>query len=645
MSKKTQKNKKDLLSWRETWAVSLRALKLFYRYRPHMLLIHTFYTVYTALTPFVNVFLSARIIEELSGDRDPHRLLVLVLLTLGFSALLSLIGGLTRRYFKVEDQFLYRLERRIRTDKILNMDYCLVDDTKLYEKLDTLEQFANSAGRSLNRVIWFYDSILSGVVALFGGFSLTISLFTSKVPDSAGGLTVLNNPLFLLLIIGFLLAATYLSPLCIIKADAIWAKNANNHNLSNRLFGFYGFLGLDGDKAADVRMYRQEAVCEKHNSDKETLFCSKGFFARNARGIVGVWYVISSIFSVIFTGVVYLFVCSKAWAGAFGLGMVTQYISSISKLSGKVSSLFQVLGQARNHATFLKMNFDFLDIENVMYQGSLTIEKRNDRNYEIEFRDVSFQYPGSDQYALRHVNIKFRVGQRLAVVGQNGSGKTTFIKLLCRLYDPTEGVILLNGIDIRKYNYEEYLSVFSVVFQDFRLTDYTLGQNVAAREVYDKTRVEDCLRKAGFGERLKELPLGTDTYLSKTFSEEGVDMSGGEKQKIALARTLYKDAPFIILDEPTAALDPIAEAEIYSKFNEIIENKTAIYISHRLSSCRFCDDICVFDKGTVVQQGSHDSLVQKEGGKYHELWYAQAQYYTDDQGSSDKKVSRAEFAL
>ena len=626
---KAAKNK-DLLSWREAWTVSLRALKLFYRYRPHMLLIHTFYTVYTALTPFVNIFLSARIIEELSGGRDPHRLFVLVLLTLGLAAAFSLIGSLTRRHFKVEDQFLYWLERQIRTDKILNMDYCLVDDTQLYEKLDTLEQFANSAGRSLHKVIWFYDMILSGVISLFGGLSLTVSLFTSKVPDSAGRLTALNNPLFLLLIVGLLLAVTYLSPFFVVKADSVWSKNANSHNLSNRLFGFYGYLGLDGTKAADVRMYRQETVCEKHNGDKGMLFSSKGFFAKKARGIVGVWYVVSTIFSVIFTGAVYLFVCSKAWAGAFGLGMVTQYISSISKLSGKVSSLFQVLGQARNHATFIKMNFDFLDIENVMYQGSLTIEKRSDRNYEIEFRDVSFRYPGSEQYALRHVNMKFQVGQRLAVVGQNGSGKTTFIKLLCRLYDPTEGVILLNGIDIRKYNYEEYLSVFSVVFQDFRLTDYTLGQNVAAREDYDKARVEDCLRKAGFEDRLKELPFGTDTYLSKNFSEEGVDMSGGEKQKIALARTLYKDAPFIILDEPTAALDPIAEAEIYSKFNEIIEDKTAIYISHRLSSCRFCDDICVFDKGTVVQQGSHNNLLQDAGGKYHELWFAQAQYYTEN---------------
>ncbi len=620
--------KKDKLSWKETWQISIRALKLFYGYRPRGLRIHTFYTIYTALTPFVSIFLSARIIEELSGEKNPHRLLALVLLTLGLSTLLSLISSLTQRHFKVDNQSLIWLDRQIRADKIMRMDFCLIDDTKVHEQLNILEQFSSSSGKSLRRVIWFYDSILSGVFSLFGGLSLSVSLFTSKVPESAGRLTSLNNPLFIVLIIGLMLAVTYLSPFFMVKADALWSKATSQHNFGNLLFSFYGYLGMNPDIREDVRLYRQESLCGKYNLNKESTFGSKGYFAKIAWGAGGAYNVVSSLCSVLFIGVIYLFVCSKAWAGAFGLGMVTQYISSISKLSGKVSSLLQVFGQMRNEATFLKMNFDFLDIENKMYQGSLTVEKRSNRNYEIEFQDVSFKYPGSEQYALRHVSMKFRVGQRLAVVGQNGSGKTTFIKLLCRLYDPTEGVILLNGIDIRKYNYEEYLSVFSVVFQDFRLTNLTLGQAVACREEYDRERAADCLCKAGFGDRLKELPPGLDTYLTRQLSEEGVDMSGGENQKIALARTLYKDAPFIILDEPTAALDPIAEAEVYGKFNEIVEDKTAIYISHRLSSCRFCDEICVFDKGSIIQQGSHEGLLAQEGGKYHELWSAQAQYYT-----------------
>ena len=248
----------------------------------------------------------------------------------------------------------------------------------------------------------------------------------------------------------------------------------------------------------------------------------------------------------------------------------------------------------------------------------------------IEFRDVSFKYPGADTWALRHMNMKFKVGQRMAVVGQNGSGKTTFIKLLCRLYDPTEGEILLNGIDIRKYNYQEYMSIFSVVFQDFQLLAYSLGQNVAASREFDRQRAEDCLREAGFGERLDEMENGLDTVLYKHLDDEGIEISGGEAQKIALARALYKNAPFIILDEPTAALDPLAEYEIYTKFNEIVGDKTAIYISHRLSSCRFCDTIAVFDCGQVVQRGNHEELVTDESGLYYNLWNAQAQYYVNE---------------
>ena len=272
-----------------------------------------------------------------------------------------------------------------------------------------------------------------------------------------------------------------------------------------------------------------------------------------------------------------------------------------------------------------------MEIPNDMYQGSLPTEKRDDREYEVEFRDVSFKYPGSDLWALRHVNMKFKVGSRLAVVGMNGSGKTTFIKLLCRLYDPTEGQILLNGIDIRKYKYDDYMNIFSVVFQDFQLVALPLGQNVAASADYDRARAEDCLRKAGFGDRLDAMPKGLDTYLYKELDKSGVDVSGGEAQKIAIARALYKDAPFIILDEPTAALDPIAEAEIYSKFNDIAGDKTAIYISHRLSSCKFCDEIAVFHEGAVIQQGTHAQLLADENGKYHQLWTAQAQYYTQEQ--------------
>ena len=322
--------------------------------------------------------------------------------------------------------------------------------------------------------------------------------------------------------------------------------------------------------------------------------------------------------------------CLKAWGGAFDVGSITQYVGAVTALSSNVFALVELAGLEKANAPYLEQTFTFLDLPNTMYQGSLTTEKRSDRKYEIEFRDVSFRYPGTDNWALRHVSMKFHIGTRLAIVGENGSGKTTFIKLLCRLYDPQEGEILLNGINIRKYKYKDYMEIFSIVFQDFQLLSQSLGSNVAGSIVYDRKRVEKALSDSGLGERLSSMPQGTDTPLYKDFTEDGVEISGGEAQKIAIARALYKDAPFIILDEPTAALDPVAEAEIYAKFNEITGDRTSIYISHRLSSCKFCDEIAVFHQGQIVEKGTHEELLAQMNGKYAQLWQAQAQYYTEE---------------
>lgn len=209
----------------------------------------------------------------------------------------------------------------------------------------------------------------------------------------------------------------------------------------------------------------------------------------------------------------------------------------------------------------------------------------------------------------------------------SGSGKTTMIKLLCRLYDPTQGEITLNGVNIKDYDYEEYLKAFGIVFQDFNLFSFSIGQNIAISEEFEREKVVDVLEKVGFGDRLKNMKYGVDTGLYKDFEDEGVEISGGEAQKIALARSIYKNARFIILDEPTAALDPISESEIYSKFNDLVENKTTVYISHRLASCKFRDDILVFEDGSIIERGNHSKLLSNLDSKYYELWSAQAKYY------------------
>ena len=622
------KKKDKQISWSNAFKINNRAFKIFFKQYPKMIITRLISVIWNSLTPYVGIYLSALIINELAGNRNVERLKTLVLMTLISAAVISLITALLTKWQAIHNAVLWYKVDNIFIQKLLDLDYENCDNTYTSDLLHKIYQNQNGGGWGLYRIMNSYESLFTSIFTIFGGITLTISLFTNKVLNETGLFALLNHPLLIVIIIAIMLTITLIAPSLHNKAGSYFAKNADSQNLGNRLFGFFGWLGYKKELAMDIRIYGQDKFCEKYNQNKTGIFGSSGFFARLSLGPIGLYNAAGSALSVIFTGVVYVFVCLKAWAGAFGLGEITQYVASITRLSNGVAKLVFTLGDMRNNATFLKQVFEFLDIPNNMYQGSLTIEKRHDKKYQIEFCNVSFKYPGCDNYALRNVNIKFEIGKRLAVVGINGSGKTTFIKLLCRLYDPTEGEILLNGIDIRKYNYTEYMTIFSIVFQDFKLFGFKLGENVASKTNYDKTLVMECLEKAGFSNRLEEMKDGIETYLYKDFEKNGVDVSGGEAQKIAIARALYKNAPFIVLDEPTAALDPIAEAEIYSKFNDIASNKTTIYISHRLSSCKFCDEILVFEEGTVIQQGTHQSLVVDENGKYYQLWHAQAQYYT-----------------
>ena len=281
--------------------------------------------------------------------------------------------------------------------------------------------------------------------------------------------------------------------------------------------------------------------------------------------------------------------------------------------------------QLRYNCEIAKLYFDFVEIPSEMKSGERKIAPQE--SHEFEFRNVSFKYPNTDIYVLKNLSYKIKQGKKLAIVGMNGCGKTTLVKLLCRLYDPTEGEILLDGINIKEYGYSDYLKAFSIVFQDYSLFAMSLAQNISCDETYEKQKVLSCLDEVGFSERLASLENGIDTVLYRDFERNGVMISGGEAQKIAMARALYKDAPIVIFDEPTAALDPISESEIYKRLNAIVKERTAIFISHRLSSCVFSDEILVMDNGEIVQSGSREKLLSDAGGKYHELWNAQAQFY------------------
>lgn len=615
------------MKFSEAWQLQKRAMKDLHRLDPLLFPSIALENIVMAITPFVLIYFSARILNELAGARQPETIRMWVVLSLSVSALLASLKACLSRWKNARLELSWFRYQTLFVDKQFGMDFSDMDKQSTHDLRSQIYQNANWSGWGFGQVPAIFSRIVESTAGILSAVVLTGSLFVARVPDSAGKMTVLNHPFFLPALLGGMILLSALSGKLHTHCERLRASMADKARLGNRIFGYFGFIAFDR-RDVDIRMYDQNSIIRHYMTNfQDQGFGTKGPMAKLTRGRGGIYGGIAEGLTAIFSGTIYLFTCLKAMAGAFGVGSITQYVGAATALSGNLTSLFSILGQMHNNGKFLKETYEYLDIPNAMYQGSLTTEKRSDREYHIEFRNVSFQYPGTETWSLKNVNIKFKIGKRLAIVGENGSGKTTFIKLLCRLYDPQEGEILLNGIDIRKYNYREYMDIFSVVFQDFQLLSQPLADNVAGSKDYDESRVLKALNDAGFGKRLASMPDGLKTMLYREYGENGVEVSGGEAQKIAIARALYRNTPFLILDEPTAALDPIAEAEIYAQLNQIVDDRTAIYISHRLSSCRFCDEILVFDHGEIVQTGCHEELLHTETGKYCELWRAQAQYY------------------
>ena len=619
---------KEKVNMRHAVTIHLRGIKELHKVSPGFFPVLTLHCIVSAVTPYITVFFSAQILKELATLRRADILWKWVVASvLGVGIVTILKAVLWRRYQTLLNDLWGRKEILF-IHKMFSLDYSEMDKQQNRDHRVQIRQNESWSGWGLMKVQEVYENFVIGVIGMLSGIVLTISLFTSHVPDDAGWLTVMNHPLFIFVMGILMVGVSILAGKFTAASTKCWSEFAKEAAFGNRLFEHFGFVGTHKERSVDIRMNDQQKLISAYWTTNVS-FGVTGPFSRMAQGKMGIYASLGVCITTIITGFIYVFTCLKAWGGAFDVGSITQYVGAATAMVDNIFVLTGLIGVLEANTGYLEKTFEFLDIPNAMYQGSLTTEKRADRRYEVEFRNVSFQYPGSDIWALRHVNMKFKVGNRLAIVGENGSGKTTFIKLLCRLYDPQEGQILLNGIDIRKYRYDDYMNIFSVVFQDFQLICQPLGANVAGSMHYDCNRVQKALVDAGFEERLASMEKGLDTMIYKKLSVDGVEVSGGEAQKIAIARALYKDAPFIILDEPTAALDPIAEAEIYEKFDKIAGDKTAIYISHRLSSCKFCDEIVVFHEGKVIQQGTHTSLVADTKGKYFQLWNAQAQYYTE----------------
>ena len=327
-------------------------------------------------------------------------------------------------------------------------------------------------------------------------------------------------------------------------------------------------------------------------------------------------------------GIAYGYLIQMALLEHLSVGEFLLYFTAISTFTQWIMGILQASLKLHTQSLDISRVREFLDYpEPFRFSGGAALPDR--RPYELRLEDVSFRYDGAETDTLRHLNLSIRPGEKLAIVGLNGAGKTTLVKLLCGLLDPTEGRVLLNGIDVRQFNRQEYYGLFSAVFQEFSILNVTIAENIAQNtENIDDARVNACLDQAGLTQAVAQLPQGTKTHVGREVFLDGVLFSGGQTQRLMLARALYKDSPILILDEPTAALDPLAENDIYLKYNDMTAGKTSLFISHRLASTRFCDRIILLADGGIAEEGTHESLLAA-GGAYASLFAVQSRYYQE----------------
>ncbi|MCL2249799.1 MAG: ABC transporter ATP-binding protein/permease [Oscillospiraceae bacterium] len=576
--------------------------------------------VFTAAQPLIVLFFSARILNQLYEARDVRTIIVYVGITIGATFILSILRSLLTREIDTMAQWELTYQRlmMMQAERFAKMDYAHTEDSNISEVLARMDTQARGNGLGVLNIYLHTDSISERFFSLVFSWALLMGPLSVQVH---GEIRWPVYALFAFFAMGMLFMLHMQS-----RTQQILARNYEENAKINTVARYYNKYVKAGEAAKDIRLYSQSETLSEIFKNSFNIKRWTSFFFYGAR-VEGIMFALLAVAS----GGYYIIAGYNALMGTATLGGVVQSVGAVTIFASSAGGLVFILGLVFNNAAFIKPMREYLLLPDLLVKGEKPVPKKqegaNAVPYEFEFKNVSFSYPGAEENTLHNINLVFNVGERLAVVGQNGSGKTTMIKLLCRLYDPTEGEILLNGVNIKEYDYTEYISLFSVVFQDFFLFPLKLGENVAAQQEYNKDRVFDCLDGAGFSERLNTMADGLDTMLYKTYDEDGTQVSGGEAQKIALARALYRDAPFVILDEPTAALDPIAEYDIYTTFDETIGDKTAVFISHRLSSCRFCHDIAVFEAGRVVQKGGHDELLADENGLYRQLWDAQAQHY------------------
>ena len=565
-------------------------------------------TFVTAISPFIGILFPRQILDELLTLKRPDRVFLLLISFFLASSAASYLTQYLKGVFmaqpvKVTVPYMNRLYH-----KCMDISYQCTEDPDFLNHV----QSATKGGGKNN---------FDGISGMLHKWFETPGMFFAL----CGYITIVSRLNVLILV--------YL--ICAISINYVFLLAAQKHEHSRRdeLAGnerrsdyLYGLM-YDFSYGKEIRLYAlSEWLGSRFMLYRDQIRKIKESIKNYE--MLGTW--IDILLSFIREGIVFTYLVFMVVEDNMTIADFTMYVATIAGFRSAFERAIRQLAEMHG------LSMQISDYRAFMLRPDEMAEAKKPvpvppGPYEFEFRNVSWKYPGSDRYIFRNLNLIIPKGQKLAVVGNNGAGKSSFIKLLLRLYDVTEGEVLCNGINIKQFERRQYYEIFSAVFQEIYPLGFSAANNIGVSDglQIDRQRVNSCIQRAGLSDKINALKYGADTCVLKIIDDEGIEFSGGEKQKFMIARALYKNGAVMVLDEPTAALDPLAEREIYEKFNDLTENKTTIYVSHRLSSTRFCDAIALFENGSLVEYGTHEELM-KLNKKYTEMFHIQAEYYRQE---------------
>lgn len=589
------------------WQNTLFVIKRAWKHQPLILFTTFFIALLIVAENVTQLYIAPVVLEKVETATTLKELILVICI---FVALLIVIKWFQGYMYNFDSANKIDLRFTFVTDineKYFTTSYANLESTKFNQLFSRAQDTTTSNWAATERV-W---SILSNLLANVVGLIIYLILLFNVNP-------------FLICVILITTITSFLFTKKAIKWEFNHREEYNEH--IHRLSYVNKQAGAR-TLSKDIRIFGLQPWIQDVAESTKRLFVAFSEKTQNK-------YLFANIMDVVLTflrnGIAYAYLIYLTLTNNMSAAEFLFYFNAAGGFSEWIIGTLHTYAELSNQSTELSCLREFLDIEEVfLFEEGKPLEISSDEAYTIELHNVSYRYPESDVDTFHNLNLTLRAGEKLAIVGLNGAGKTTLVKLLCGLYDPTEGEVLLNGQDIRQYNRNDYYKLFSAVFQDFNLLECSLAENIAqCLSDIDMEKVKECIEKAGLTSKVAELPKQEMTHLGKEIYPEGIELSGGQTQRLILARALYKDAPIMILDEPTAALDPIAENDIYMKYNEMTQQKSSIFISHRLASTRFCDRIIFLADGSIVEEGTHDELIKANKG-YADLFAVQSRYYQE----------------